>query len=103
MQNADPVLTGFQRTAEQAITSLLLRLGRKIDSRDVLRGVVPFFSKDPQTVLKLSSADFEVWLYDDEASFSARAGGGAVERLDFKSEPEVLDRLLEQIEAALTK
>lgn len=103
MQNAKPVLTEFQLTAEQEINALLLRLGRRAESREVLSGVVPFFSNSPQTVLTLISGDFQVWLYDDEASFSAQAGGGAVERLDFRSEPDLLVKLLEKLQAALDK
>ncbi len=96
-------LTAFQRDAEEAIGRLLAQLGRVVDSREILQGVVPFYSREPQTVVKLRAGDFEVWLYDDEASFSAQTGGGAVERLNFKSEPELLATLLQQIESALAK
>jgi hypothetical protein len=100
---ANTPLTAFQRDAEESIRRLLAKLGRSVDSREVLRGVVPFYSPEPQTVVKLQSGDFEVWLYDDEASFSTSAGGGAVERLDFRSEPELLTTLLQQIQVALTR
>jgi hypothetical protein len=103
MPSQEPSLTEFQQTAEHSIAAILSRAGRRLDSREILQGVVPFFSKDPQTVLKLRSGDFEVWLYDDEASFSAGAGGGAVERLDFSSDSEALDSLLRKIELALNK
>jgi hypothetical protein len=101
MPDSEIVLSEFQHRAEEAIRKLLASLGRTVESRQVLRGVVPFYSPEPQTVLKLQSADFELWLYDDEASFSSVTGGGAVERLDFKSEPELLSKLLQQIEDSL--
>lgn len=100
---SDAPLTGFQRDAEAAVRGLLARFGRVVESRDILRGVVPFYSPEPQTVVKLISGDLEVWLYDDEASFSSACGGGAVERLDFRSEPALLSTLIQQIEAALNK
>lgn len=103
MSDSEIVLSEFQYKAEEALRELLARLGKTIESREVLRGVVPFYTPEPQTVVKLQSGDFELWLYDDEASFSSGTGGGAVERLDFASEPELLTKLMQQIENTLKR
>ena len=101
MPDLEIVLSEFQHTAEEAIRKVLARLGRTTESRQVWRGVIPICSPEPQTVVNLRSADFELWLFDDEASFSSGTGGGTVERLNFTSERELLSNLLQQIEDCL--
>ncbi len=53
-------LTAFQQNAENEITDLLRHAGRQIEVREVLEGVVPFVSKEPQTVVKLDAGDLSI-------------------------------------------
>jgi hypothetical protein len=86
-------LSHFQATTERELVSLLAELGRRIDVREILSGTIPFFSKEPQTALRLRSGDIEVLLVDEEASSSIGGGASRFERADFDS--------LEQLRAAL--
>ena len=95
-------LTPFQVSVEGRVRSLLQRLGKVVTEREIRAGTAPFYSKDEQTAVKLSSEDLEVWLFDDEASFSGPNGGGRFERDDFSSQDELANALLARLEAVLS-
>ena len=94
-------LTRFQHSAERALTDLLAELGRQIDSREVLRGTIPFFSKESQTALRLTSRDLEVMLYDDEATFKTGKASAGFERADFSSQDDLLAEMIARLRKAL--
>lgn len=94
-------LTDFQVTAEQSINALLEQHGRQIETRDVLTGVIPVYSAESQTVVKLVSGDFECWIFDDEVSYSSARGGGGFEREDYSSSDELLADVLKRVRGAI--
>lgn len=97
----ETLLTPFQKRAERRLRSLLEAHGRTFDSRQILAGTVPFYSAEEQVVLKVSSKDLEVWILDNEASFSATERRGGFERADFDSEEDLLVTLLHEVEKLL--
>lgn len=93
--------TQFQGLAERKVEEFLAREGRSIDRREILSGVVPFYSSDQQTALKLSAGELTCWLFDDEASFTIGDRGGGVERADYDVDEELLDAYIQKITQAL--
>jgi len=98
--NGSP-LTTFQINAESAISSLLRERGKSVAKREVYEGMVPFYSTALQRYVKLTVDGLEVWLFDNEASFSGPLGRGEFERQDYESEGELLQALLRQLTGCL--
>ncbi|HQW65392.1 MAG TPA: hypothetical protein PLJ23_00040 [Gemmatimonadales bacterium] len=94
-------LSLLQEHCESRLSELLQRIGRHLDERELYEALVPFYSPKPFNVLKLRSEDIEVWVYDDEVSFSAREGGRGFELRDYKSVEDLLDAVFLAIEKAL--
>lgn len=94
-------LSSLQERCEIRVLDFLQLHGRRIDERDVFEALVPFYSPRVITVLKLKSGDIELWVYDDEISFTARTGGGGFEFCDYGSVEVMLDALLSAVEKAL--
>lgn len=62
---------------------------------------MPFYSKDPQTVVKLVASDITCWIFDDGASYTSAAGGGSLECEDFNAEADLIDELLRQLRSVI--
>jgi hypothetical protein len=93
----ETLLTAFQRDAESGIRALLEGRGKAVLDREIYEGVVPFYSPEMQRYVKLLVEGLEVWLFDNEASFSGPAGSGEFERADYASEAELMEALLEDL------
>jgi len=94
-------LTEFQTTAEQRINALLQQYGREIGTREVRTGVLPAYSAESQTAVKLVAGDFECWIFDNELSYSSARGGGGFESEDYASGDELLTDALKKIQGAI--
>lgn len=92
----EPRLTSFQTTAESRIIDLLSRAGRSVRERKVMRGQMPHM-RVPETALKLVADGVEIWLYEDEATFSTATQDERFEREDYEDETAVLDALIEHL------
>lgn len=95
-------LTPFQVEAESRVVELLAELGRPVAEREVLVGILPYYSRDEQMVVKLTAADLQVWLLDNEASFSSARGGGGFEREDYADTDALLGALLQSLRERLS-
>lgn len=94
-------LTALQEEVENRLSTLLSRHDRSVDSREVLEAQVPFYSKQPFGVLKIKSQDLEVWIYDNELSFTSRSGGGGLELAGYRNREDFVEAVLAKIAAAL--
>jgi hypothetical protein len=99
---SDYKLTAFQESAERAVAALLKEHHRSVDEREVLRGTIPFHSRDPQTALRLKAGDLEVFLFDDEASYATPHRKTGLERADFNSTDELIVALMEHLRADMS-
>ncbi len=96
-----PMLTKFQRSAEQAIVSLLAEHGLIVTQREVLGRTIPFYSKEPQVAVHLTGGKLKVWLLEDEATMSY-SKESRFERVDFDSTDQLLVALLNCIRAEIS-
>jgi hypothetical protein len=96
-------LTAFQVTAERELGAFLKERHRAIERRDVLHGTIPFFSRDPQTAVRLRSGDLEVLLFDDEATYSIQGRSEGFERADFNSTDDLLGALMKRLRTDLER
>jgi len=97
----DTELTEFQTRMQEQVRQLLAQHGREAESQEVLRADVPFYSKDTEIAVKVLAGDIEVWLYDDEASYSLRGNSRIFERDDFGSPTELAEAFLSALGEAL--
>ena len=93
---SSPDLTDFQQAAEEEVIRALAAHGRAAPMRELLTGVVPFYSTAPQTVVKLSSGDVTVWVFDSEISYTIGPRTGGLEREDYASEHQLLADFVHQ-------
>lgn len=94
-------LTRFQSTVEEEILRVLNLAGRSV-KREIVTAEIPFFSKDPQTVIHIASSSFEVWLFDDGANLLRNGNESRFERPDFDSLEELQRALLKEIQSHLS-
>jgi hypothetical protein len=98
---SEPDLTAFQISAERAVSAFLQEHHRVVERREVLRGTIPFYSREPQTALRLTAGDLQVLLFDDEASYSIRDRSAGFERAAFKSTDDLLAALMNKLRSEL--
>lgn len=99
----DLQLTHFQTRAEDGIRALCSERSEAVTSREIYHGEVPFFSREPQTYVRLTVGDWTIWLMHDEATFSGPSGGAEFERRDYNSEDQLLEALLKGFRKRLTE
>jgi len=95
------LLTAFQRNAESGIRKLIHERGGAVTDREIYEGIVPFYSPEMQRYVKLTIGGLEIWLFDNEASFSGPEGSGEFERYDYKSEEDLTAALLDRLAGCL--
>ncbi len=95
-------LTDFQESAERAVSSFLQERQRPVERREILRGTIPFYSRDPQTALRLTSGDLQVLLFDDEASYSIGDRSSSFEREDFNSTNDLLAAMMNKLRSEIS-
>ena len=98
---SEPDLTPFQMSAERAVKALLQERHRTVERREMLHGTIPFFSRDPQTALRLTTGDLQVLLFDDEATYSIGDHSAGFERADFGSTDDLLAALVKKLGSEL--
>lgn len=96
-------LTEFQTHAQVEVQQLLTRRNRVIESQEVFRADVPFYSKDVEIAIKIVAGDVEIWLYDNEASYSFHGDSKIFERSDFDSLDELTEAFLSALNMALSE
>lgn len=100
---ADTELTEFQTRTQSRVRQVLARHNRTVESQEVFRGKVPFYSKDPVVAVKMLGGGVEVWLFDDDVSYSFRGHSRIFENSDFGSPDELADAFLSALEASLSE
>lgn len=96
----EPELTSFQMTAESRILDLLGSVGRPVRERKAMRGQMPHM-RMPETALKLVADGVEIWLYEDEATFSTATQDERFEREDYEDETALLGAFIRQLSRTL--
>ena len=93
-------LTSFQTETVQAVMAMLTARGRQAD-REVRQGVVPFYSQQPVTSVRLQSGELEIWIFEEDATFRSGGRGGTYERPDFESEEALRKALVADLEEVI--
>ncbi len=96
-------LTPFQKGAEQEIEVLLEQAGLAVEQREILSGTMPFYSKDPQTVIHIKAGSLQVWLSSDEANMLYGDKESRFEEPDFGSTDQLQEALLAEIRSRLAE
>lgn len=100
---SEPKLTAFQNRTEERVRRLLEQHGRQLDAREVIEADVPFYSDNPEIAVKIVAGDLEIWLYDDEASYSIAGQGQILEKPDYDNQDQLAETLLLQLAEVLSR
>lgn len=96
-------LTPFQLAAEGEIVRAFDIAGRAVEHREVLSGTIPFYSKEPQTVVHIIADGLQVWLWGDEAHLQHDGKEARFEQPDFDSTEQLQEALLKEIRSHLAE
>lgn len=96
----EPTQTPFQRVAETKVQEVLASRGVAIAERVVAKARLPHMT-DSELVIKLVTEDgAQIWLYEDEATFSEGPADHRFEHADYRSSEDLLRALIETIARA---
>ncbi len=97
---SSPTETPFQRLAAAKVQEVLTSRGISIAGRGAATARLPHMSES-ETVVKIVTEDGgQIWLYEDEATFSKGTLDRRFERADYGSSDALLRALLDAIDRA---
>jgi hypothetical protein len=94
-------LTSFQERVESRVRALFSDAGLAVQTREVLTAEVPFYSKRSEVAVKIVANGVEVWVYDDEASFSVRGTARVYEKPDYHDSDALTDAFMAELGEAI--
>lgn len=96
-----PKLTAFQRLAEERIREVATAADLTITERRAMTGQMPHMRQE-ETAVKILFDGVQVWLYEDEATFSHGQEDRRFERADYESQEDLLNALIAELRESLS-